>query len=202
MVTRDGRMGLRRTGRPAENLADEDLIRLVGDGDEDAFALLYDRHSVAAYSLAVRMLGDRESAEDVVQDAFLAVYRSARTYTPGRASVRSWLLAMVRNRGIDRIRTARAITRRQQRLESEAAVAQSRDTQAVAMERAIGSDVRSRLDDLPGEQAAALKLAYYGGFSHSEIAQFLEVPVGTVKGRIRLGLHGLRARVGEPGGGE
>ncbi len=92
-------------GRRYLLLADEDLISLVGQGDAEAFAVLYDRHSRAAYSLAYRMMGERQAAEDLVQDAFLKVWRSATSYRADRGSVRTWLLSIVHNRGIDQLRS-------------------------------------------------------------------------------------------------
>ena len=98
-------------------LADEDLLTLVERGDAEAFEVVYDRHSRVAYSLAFRLLGDRQSAEDLVQDAFLAVWRGAGGYTPARGSVRNWMLSIVHNRGVDRLRTLAAMSRRQDALE-------------------------------------------------------------------------------------
>jgi RNA polymerase sigma-70 factor (ECF subfamily) len=180
-------------------MADEELLELVDERNAEAFELLYDRHSRVAYSLALRVLGDRSSADDVVQDAFLAVWRRAATYAPARGSVRSWLLSIVHNRAIDRVRTSMAVARRRQALEAEAARVTAPDTAEGGISRAIGESVRADLADLPEEQAAVLKLAYYGGFTHSEIAQCLELPIGTVKSRIRLGLNGLRERMGGAG---
>ena len=104
---------------PAEltRLADEDLLTLVERGDPDAFEVIYERHSRVAFSLAFRLLGDRPSAEDLVQDAFLAVWRGAASYSPSRGSVRNWLLSILHNRGVDRLRTLAAMTRRQEALE-------------------------------------------------------------------------------------
>ena len=101
---------------PAEltRLADEDLLTLVERGDADAFEVIYERHSRVAFSLAFRLLGDRPSAEDLVQDAFLAVWRSVDSYTPARGSVRNWLLSILHNRGVDRLRTLAAMARRQE----------------------------------------------------------------------------------------
>jgi RNA polymerase sigma-70 factor, ECF subfamily len=180
-------------------MADEELLELVGQRNAEAFELLYDRHSRVAYSLALRVLGDRSAADDVVQDAFLAVWRRAATYAPSRGSVRSWLLSIVHNRAVDRVRTSMAVARRRQALETEAARITVPDTAEGGITRALGEAVRADLADLPEEQAAVLKLAYYGGFTHSEIAQCLELPVGTVKSRIRLGLNGLRERMGGAG---
>jgi len=174
-------------------LADEDLLALVAGGDERAFAVLYDRHARAAYSLAFRLLGDRQAAEDLTQDAFLAVWRMASSYSTARGSVRTWLLAIVHNRGIDRLRTAAAQVRRQEALEREELRAGAApDAADVAIGRAEAEEVRSALGGLPAEQLQVLQLAYYGGFTHQEISSMLEVPLGTVKSRMHLGLTRIR----------
>lgn len=179
-------------------LADEDLLTLVERGDPQAFEAIYERHSRVAYSLAFRLLGDRQAAEDLVQDAFLAVWRGSASYAPTRGSVRNWLLSILHNRGIDRLRTMAAMARRQGALEQvRLAEAPPPDAASVAMGRALAGSVRSELADLPEEQMQVLKLAYYGGFTHQEIASMLEVPLGTVKSRMRLGLERLRRGLGE-----
>jgi RNA polymerase sigma-70 factor, ECF subfamily len=189
----------RHRGDPAR-LADEDLLALVEDGDDRAFAALYDRHARVAYSLAYRLLGTREAAEDLVQDAFLAVWRAPAGYSAGRGSVRTWILAIVHNRGVDRLRSAAASSRRQEALETQAlGVRAGPDLDEVAAARAEAGEVRGALRDLPPEQQRVLALAYYGGFTHQEIAGILEVPLGTVKSRMHLGLARIRRSLGEPG---
>ena len=188
------------TPRPPEvsRLADEDLIVLVGRGDPAAFEVLYDRHARVAFSLAFRLMGDRESAEDLVQDAYLAIWRGSASYAPARGSVRNWLLAIVHNRGIDRLRTGAAMSRRQEALEQVAL--RGPDDRAVAdqgVDRALAGSVRRGMGELPEEQGAVLNLAYFGGFTHQEIAEMLELPLGTVKSRMRLGLQRLRQGLGE-----
>jgi RNA polymerase sigma-70 factor, ECF subfamily len=181
-------------------LADEDLLTLVERGDADAFEVIYERHSRVAFSLAFRLLGDRPSAEDLVQDAFLAVWRSVDSYTPARGSVRNWLLSILHNRGVDRLRTLAAMARRQEALEQvEERRPEEPDAAALGIGRALAGSVREELSALPGEQFEVLKLAYYGGFTHQEIAEMLELPLGTVKSRMRLGLERLRRGLGEAG---
>jgi RNA polymerase sigma-70 factor (ECF subfamily) len=190
----------RETHGDPTRLADEELLALVAQGDDRAFSVLYDRHARVAYSLAFRLLGEREGAEDLVQDAFLAVWRVASTYSPTRGSVRTWLLAILHNRGIDRLRTAAAMTRRQEALErQERGARQAPDAAEVAVARSEAKDVRSALRDLPAEQLQVLQLAYYGGFTHQEIAEMLALPLGTVKSRMHLGLARIRRRLSEPG---
>ena len=187
---------------PAEltRLADEDLLTLVERGDADAFEVIYERHSRVAFSLAFRLLGDRPSAEDLVQDAFLAVWRGAGSYSSTRGSVRNWLLSILHNRGVDRLRTLAAMTRRQEALEQvELRRPDEPDAAALGIGQALAGTVREELSSLPGEQFEVLKLAYYGGFTHQEIAEMLELPLGTVKSRMRLGLDRLRRGLGEAG---
>jgi len=181
-------------------LADEDLLTLVERGDPDAFEVIYERHSRVAYSLAFRLLGDRQLAEDLVQDAFLAVWRGAAGYASARGSVRNWMLSILHNRGVDRLRTLGAMSRRQDALEQmELRRPNEPDAADLAIGRALAGTVRDELRELPSEQSEVLRLAYYGGFTHQEISQMLELPLGTVKSRMRLGLERLRRGMGEAG---
>jgi RNA polymerase sigma-70 factor, ECF subfamily len=178
-------------------LADEDLLTLVERGDAEAFEVVYDRHSRVAYSLAFRLLGDRQTAEDLVQDSFLAVWRNAGGYTPARGSVRNWMLSIVHNRGVDRLRTLAAMGRRQEALEQvELRRPDEPDAATLGIGRVMAGELREELSTLPTEQFDVLKLAYYGGFTHNEIAEMLELPLGTVKSRMRLGLERLRRGLG------
>ena len=178
-------------------LADEDLLMLVERGAADAFEVIYDRHSRVAFSLAFRLLGDRQAAEDLVQDAFLAVWRGAGSYASSRGSVRNWMLSILRNRGVHRLRTLGAMSRRQDALEQvELRRPDAPDAAALGIERAIAGTVRQELGTLPAEQHEVLRLAYYGGFTHHEIAEMLKLPLGTVKSRMRLGLERLRRGLG------
>src|SRR3712207_4637319 len=175
-------------------LADEDLISLLQQGrDPEAFATLYDRHSRAAYSLAYRMMGERQAAEDLAQDAFLKVWRSARSYRADRGSVRTWLLSIVHNRGIDRLRSLASRRRTQEKVEACAPRAQPSEAFAQSWRNSQREQVRQALSTLPEEQLKILQLAYFSGYTHAEIAELLDVPLGTVKGRMRLGLKKMRA---------
>ena len=178
-------------------LADEDLLTLVERGDADAFEAIYDRHARVAFSLAFRLLGDRQAAEDLVQDAMLAVWRGAGAYRTSRGSVRNWLLAILHNRGVDRLRTLGAMSRRQEALEQvELRRPDEPDAASLGIGRALAGSVREELASLPAEQFEVLKLAYYGGFTHHEISEMLSLPLGTVKSRMRLGLERLRRGLG------
>jgi RNA polymerase sigma-70 factor, ECF subfamily len=173
-------------------LADEDLMSLAGNSDTGAFAGLYDRHSRASYSLAYRMMGDRQAAEDLVQEAFLSVWRSARSYRAERGSVRTWILSIVHNRGIDQLRSAASRRRVHDKVEATASVAQPSEAFAETWRNSQREQVMEALRILPPEQLKVLELAYYSGYTHVEIADLLDLPLGTVKGRMRLGLQKVR----------
>jgi len=180
-------------GRQYLILADEDLMALVEGGDSGAFAGLYDRHGRAAYSLAYRMAGERQAAEDLVQDAFLDVWWAAGSYRAERGSVRTWALSIVHNRGIDKLRSAASRRRVQDRVEATASISQPSEAFSEAWRNSQRSQVRKALEDLPAEQLQVLELAYFSGYTHTEIADLLGLPLGTVKGRMRLGLKKIRA---------
>jgi RNA polymerase sigma-70 factor (ECF subfamily) len=183
----------------AERLADEELMPLIGEKDPDAFEVFYDRHGGVAFSLAYRIVGERGTAEDVVQEAFISIWRSGARYDKARGSVRSWMLGIVRNRGIDFLRSKAG---RAPKLDfDDDAVLEHRPsdelTDAEALRRETTREMRGALGELPGDQSKVIELAYFGGFSHSEIATMLGVPLGTVKGRMRLGLEKIRGQLAE-----
>lgn len=183
----------------AERLADEELMPLIGEKDPDAFEVFYDRHGGVAYSLAYRIVGERGAAEDVTQEAFISIWRSGARYDAARGSVRTWMLGIVRNRAIDFLRSKAGRAPKldfddDSILEHRPAAEQ---TESEALQRETAQEVRGALDELPGEQAKVIQLAYFGGFSHSEIAGMLGVPLGTVKGRMRLGLEKIRGELAE-----
>jgi len=179
----------RKTRYP--HYADEALMSLVGLGDAAAFAVLYDRHGRAAYSLAHRMMGEKQAAEDLTQDAFIKVWRSAGGYRAGRGSVRTWILSIVHNRSIDQLRSLASRRRTQEKVEVEAPRSQPNEAFAEAWRNAQRDQVREALATLPSEQLEILELAYFSGHTQVEIARMLGVPLGTVKGRTRLGLKKL-----------
>jgi RNA polymerase sigma-70 factor, ECF subfamily len=183
------------------NLADEDLMQLVHEGDGRAFEVIFDRHADASFSLAYRMCGRRAMAEDVVQEAFMSLWRSGTRYDRARGSVRSWVLGVVHNRAIDAFRSETVRTSRNVSDEgvSDRMPAPER-TDAEVERRDEAQQVRSALGELPAEQRRVIELAYFGGFSHSQISEMLELPAGTVKGRMRLGLTKMRLALGDPGG--
>jgi RNA polymerase sigma-70 factor, ECF subfamily len=173
-------------------LADENLISFVGKGDAEAFTTLYDRHSHAAFSLAYRVMGERQAAEDLVQDTFLKLWRSATSYRPERGSVRTWLLSIVRNRGIDQIRSQASRRRTQDKIEASAPRSQPSEAFAETLRNSQRNQVREALDTLPPEQLKILELAYFSGYTHVQISELVDVPLGTMKGRMRLGLKKMR----------
>ena len=173
-------------------LADEDLISLVETDDPDAFATLYDRHSRSAFSLAYRMMGERQAAEDLVQDAFIKVWRNARSYRAERGSVRTWILSIVHNRGIDQLRSSASRRRTQEKIEATAPRSQPSEAFTETWRNSQRDQVREALSTLPAEQLKILELAYFSGYTHVEIADLLSLPLGTVKGRMRLGLKKIR----------
>ena len=181
-------------GREYLLLADEDLISLIHQSrDSHAFATLYDRHSRAAYSLAYRMMGEPQAAEDLVQEAFLKLWRgAASSYRPERGSVRSWLLAIVHNRTIDQLRSSASRRRTQEKVEATAPRFQPSEAFKESWRNVQREQVREALKGLPEEQLKVLELAYFSGYTHVEIAGLLDLPLGTVKGRMRLGLKKIK----------
>jgi RNA polymerase sigma-70 factor (ECF subfamily) len=187
------------TPEALQRLADEDLMTLVEERDPDAFAVLYDRHGGAAYSLAHRIVGDRTVAEDVTQEAFLSLWRSGARFDSARGSVRSWTLGILRNRAIDALRRASGSAPKLD-FDDDAVLESQRSeelTDATAIRRETASRVRGALGALPAEQSEVIGLAYFGGFTHSEIAEMIGAPLGTVKGRMRLGLEKVRVTLAE-----
>jgi RNA polymerase sigma-70 factor (ECF subfamily) len=144
------------------------------------------------------MVGDRVTAEDITQEAFLSIWRSRLRYEPSRGSVRTWVLGIVHHRAIDALRRNLVHERRRGPAEGieEREEAPER-TEVEVARREDARTIRSALDSLPEEQSRVIELAYFGGFSHSQIAEMLEMPVGTVKGRMRLGLEKMRRKLVE-----
>ena len=173
------------------HLSDEALVALVARGDEDALAELYDRVGRVAYGLALRVLRDERHAEDAVQEAFLQVWRSAATFRAERAKASTWILTLVHRRAVDLVR--REERRQADPLTDDSAAGVGREeTDEAAWLRFERERVQAALKQLPDVQREALELAYYGGFSQSELADRLGVPLGTIKSRMFAGLARLR----------
>lgn len=184
------------TDRDFSHLTDEALIALVGRGDDDAFGALYDRFSRIAYGLALRILRDRALAEDAVQDAFLAVWRSASSFKAERSKPSTWVLTLVHRRAVDLVR--REERRRADPID-DVEHPSGGATDAEANLRSQRRLVQEALRRLPDEQREALELAYYGGFTQSELAERLGQPLGTIKSRMFTGLARLRDLLAEAG---
>lgn len=173
-------------------LSDERLLAAIQERDESAIAILYDRYGGLAFGLAFRILNDRVAAEDVVQDAFLSVWRRAVSFEVGRGSPRTWLLSIVHHRAIDRLRGTSGRARQDAPLEDyEHALSVDDPWREVSL--GVQRDVLQRsLNTLPSEQRIAIEMAYFSGYTQQEIATTMHVPVGTVKGRLRIGLQKMR----------
>jgi RNA polymerase sigma-70 factor (ECF subfamily) len=183
----------------AERLADEELMPWIAKKDPEAFEVFYDRHGGAGFSLAYRILGDRTAAEDCIQEAFISIWKSGARFDRTRGSVRSWTLSIVRNRAIDALRSKAG--KAPKLTFDDDAILEARPaeehTEAEVLAAEAADEVRGALSHLPGDQSKVIELAYFGGFSQSEIAGMLNVPLGTVKGRMRLGLEKVRGELAE-----
>ena len=173
-------------------------MHLLRRGQAPAFEVIYERHSSAAFSLAYRIVGTRNGAEDVSQEAFLNLWRSGARYKRARGSVRTWVLGIVHHRAIDYLRRATVHDKRRasdEGMEERFEAAERTDVEVARRDEAQA--VRTAMDTLPGEQCQVIELAYFGGFTHTEIAGMLETPVGTIKGRMRLGLKKMRDQLSD-----
>jgi RNA polymerase sigma-70 factor (ECF subfamily) len=180
-------------------LADEELMHLVYRSDARAFEVIYDRHADAAFSLAYRMCAQRALAEDIVQEAFLSLWRSRARYDRRRGSVRTWVLGIVHNRAIDALRRRTVRDRgivREEGIEERLVAPERTDAEFARREEV--REIRDALEQLPDEQSRVIELAYFGGMTHMQIAAMLDMPVGTIKGRMRLGLAKMRMALGDP----
>lgn len=182
--------------------SDEELISAICKGEEHAIEILYQRYHRYAYSLAYRILRDPLAAEDIVQDAFLSIWRKASSYQVQHGSVQSWLQAIVRHRAIDKVRASAhrdqqwtpLITDDQQDPPSE-----QPDVWEQTWQGEQHRIIRSVLDQIPAEQRMVIELAYFGGYTHAEISEQCHIPLGTVKGRMRLALQKMKLLLSEQG---
>jgi len=183
--------------RELAHLSDEALVALAARSEQSALAELYDRFGRPAYGLALRIVRDEALAEDAVQEAFLTLWRTAARFVPERGKASTWILTLVHRRAVDLVR--REERRRTDVLE-HAPEPESRDTvDEAAWLRLLRERVQEALRKLPDQQREAIELAYYGGFTQSELADRLGQPLGTIKSRMFLGLGRLRELLGEPG---
>lgn len=181
-----------RTVRRYTLLADEDLAARVKGGDTRALAVLYGRHIRAAQALACRITGQHTVAEDLVQDAFLNVWRSAGSYRSARGSVRTWILSIVHNLAVDGLRSAASRRRAHERLEAGTNAYHQGDAFVEAWRNAQRKRVHEALEALPPEQLEVIEMSYFSGYTHSEISCLLGLSLGTVKSRLRLGAKKVR----------
>ena len=185
-----------RARRDLAHLSDEALVALVARGHESALAELYDRLGRVAYGLAYRILRDEALAEDAVQEGFLGLWRTAASFVPERAKASTWVLTLVHRRAVDLVR--REERRRTEPLEAapvpEALGGTAEDSALLRLER---ERVQAALRQLPDAQREAIELAYYGGYTQSELAERLGEPLGTIKSRMFSGLARLRELLGE-----
>jgi|SRR5580693_894881 len=185
-----------RSPAQLRKLADEELMELVCGNDAAAFEIVLERHLDAAFSLAYRMIGRRALAEDVVQEATLSTWRSGARYDRARGSVRNWILGITHHRAVDALRRDGVRTSKNVSDEGLEERLESPDrTDLEVARRDEAQELRTVLNHLPDEQVRVIELAYFGGFTHTEIAEMLNLPVGTVKGRMRLGLEKMRVRL-------
>lgn len=173
--------------------SDDELLEAIQRRDERAIAILYDRYGGIAFGLAYRILGERNVAEDVVQDAFLGVWRRAVSFEPGRGSVRTWLLSIVHHRAIDRLRGVSGRARLDAPIDDFERVLSVEDPWGEVEVRVQREVLNKCLADLPEAQRQTIEMAYFSGFTQQEIATQMRVPVGTVKGRLRIGLQKMRS---------
>ena len=183
-----------QTARELAHLSDEAVLALIARADDQALAELYRRFGRLAYGLAFRILRDDALAQDAVQEAFLGVWRAAGRFTAERSKPSTWLLTLVHRRAVDLVR--REERRRTEPLqpESEFAGGEAADEAELATRR---QTIREALRQLPSEQREAIELAYYGGYTQSELAERLGQPLGTIKSRMFTGLARLRDALGE-----
>ncbi len=186
----------RQLPRHLTHLSDEALVSLLERGDEDALAELYDRFGRAAYGLALRIVRDETLAQDAVQEAFLSAWRAAPQFRAERARAATWLLTLVHRRAVDLVR--REHRRRTETLDAVPEQATREETDELVWLRFERERVQEALKRLPDQQREAIELAYYGGFTQSELAERLGQPLGTIKSRMFAGLHRLREILNDP----
>ncbi len=171
---------------------DEALIAAIARGDQRAIADLYDRYQGLMYGMATRITGDRTLAQDVVQEAFLGIWRNAARYASDRASARTWVLSIAHHRAVDAVRRRRPTVELPNAELPPPASLTAPDVWPEVAQHLDADTVQQALGGLPAAQREAIELAYFAGLTQQEIAHRTEIPLGTVKSRVRLGLVGLR----------
>jgi RNA polymerase sigma-70 factor, ECF subfamily len=181
---------------------DEQLIAAICNGEESAIEVLYERYQRYAYSLAYRILRDPVAAEDIVQDAFLSIWRKASSYQAQNGSAQSWIQAIVRHRAIDKIRASAHRDYQWTPLQAgneQGPPSEQPDVWEQAWQSEQHRIIREAMIQIPVEQRAVIELAYFGGLTHAEISEQCQIPPGTVKGRMRLGLQKMKTLLAERG---
>jgi RNA polymerase sigma-70 factor, ECF subfamily len=181
-----------------KDLSDDQLLAALAQSELRALDVLYDRYARPAYSLAYRIVGERGAAEDVVQDAFLSAWRQAKSFKRERGSPRTWFMSIVHHRAIDRLRASASSAGTIPLDDLPDAPTDAPGVWQQVWTSLRGDIVRRALDLLPPEQKKSIELAYFSGYSQTEIAELMGVPLGTVKGRMRMGLQKLRAALERP----
>lgn len=178
------------------DIPDADLMRALAHGDSAAMALLYDRYNRPVYSFAYRMLGDRDQAEDLVQEVFLRAWRRAAGFSDARGSLISWLLSITHNMAIDELRKRQRRPQKASSTEPDLLMNALRDPDEPVEVQAVATEYRrvvlAALGEIPDNQRQVLELGYFGGMTQREIAEYLNTPLGTIKTRMRLGLRKLQ----------
>ena len=173
---------------------DDTLAQAIAEGDKDAFAEAFERHSGRGLSLAARVMGSRIRAEEVVQDVFVRLWERPERFDARRGSLQSFLLADVRGRSIDALRSDGRRQDREVRDHRRGATA-GQDVDLAALDRVVAADIRAAISCLSDEEGQSISLAYLGGYTYREVASILHLPEGTVKSRIRSGLARLRVQL-------
>jgi RNA polymerase sigma-70 factor, ECF subfamily len=190
-----GKVGAMQSSTQAQELAE--LMARVATGDQDAFAKLYDATSRSVYGIALRVLTDPAQAEEIAQEVYVDAWRTATRFNPKQGSVTAWLNTIAHRKAVDRVRSVERSRQREQRHAEASVDPPVPDVSETVVAQDEGRRVREALQALPPAQRTALELAYYEGRTHREIAEFLEIPLGTAKTRIRDAMQRLRRNLGE-----
>lgn len=193
--TARGRVVTMRSQTQSAKLAE--LLARVARGDQDAFAEFYDATSRTVYGIVLSVLRDRAQSEEVTQEIYVEAWRSAPKFDLSKGSPRGWLNTIAHRKAVDRVRSSVRSTRREQRHFEVEMEPVAKDTSDIVVAQDEGRRVRDALQTLPAPQRTAVQLAYFEGRTHREVAEFLEVPLGTVKTRIRDAMKRLRSQLGE-----
>jgi len=196
LVPEGGLASTSGTGAPSVNAELVELLKACSLGEEAAFAKLYDATAARLFGLVLRIVRDRAQAEEVTQDAYLDIWRNSSRFDSDRGSALSWLMTIGHRKAVDRVRSAEATRRRDTAYEARDQASPFDQTVEEAHRNLDAQRVRKALDTLTETQRGAVELAYFGGYTHREVAAMLELPLGTAKTRIRDGLIRLRDTLG------